>query len=391
MTRGGREAEGRRAVALRAAFSLLAAGFGLVLLRLPLPGLTPALLEAFDAGQLPAAGLAAGMLHAFLLAQLLIEVVAAAVPAFRAERTDDAPGRRRLGLWAIAGAALLCGVDLANADASTEMVLARVGAVAAALGAARWGALYGLFHPLQAWVLWSLLTPMGLELTGQLDHGLPTRLAPGPDPYPTLAYFVLTLVVQSTPLDLKRRGTHFVPLPLSSLVPVVLALALPAVPGIGGAFESPWAQASVAVIVALAVARWGWPSGLHNAPEVFTTARTLTALFIGGMAFIEAARPPDDPYSPLAAVLLAAFVGDLLAEVRFRLRHPNAVCIARWSRVGRLPELYEALDRARIPFTVRHRRQRSLWHVAAPHLEMEVLVAAERAPEAERRLDLLRT
>jgi hypothetical protein len=388
MTRGGRTAEGRRAAAVRAATSLLAAGFGLVLLRLPLPGLPPTLDAAFQDGQLPAAGLAAGMVYAFLVAQVLVEVVAAAVPAFRAER--EAPNRRRLALWAIAGAALLCGLDLASADAPADMVLARVVAVAAALSVARWGAQRGLFHPLQVWVLWSLLTPVGLELTGQLDHGLPTRLALGPDPYPTLAYFVLTLVVQSTPLDLKRRGTHFVPLPLSSLLPVLLALALPAVPGIGGAFESPWAQASVAVILALAVARWGWPSGLHNAPEVFTTARTLTALFIGGMAFIEAARPPDDPYSPLAAVVLAAFVGDLVAEVRFRLRHPNAVCIARWSRVGRLPELYEALDRARIPFTVRHRRQRSLWHVAAPHLEMEVLVAAERAPEAERRLDLLR-
>jgi hypothetical protein len=31
-----------------------------------------------------------------------------------------------------------------------------------------------------------------------------------------------------------------------------------------------------------------------------------------------------------------------------------------------------------------------LWHVAAPHLEMEVLVASERAHEAERRLQALR-
>jgi|GEM_PF-3378303 hypothetical protein len=358
----------------RLALSALATACGVVAARTPLPGLPDEVRSAFERGELADAGLVGGALPAFCLALCAVETFAWLVPGLRAERAEAGFGRARLHLWAHALAAALAATDLARAELPFLLVAARLAAVFGVLRLAQFADERGAFHPVSVWALAMLAPPLTLETLSGFG-------------WSTLGLAGCAWLLHSVPLDGRRRGTAWIPLPTSSLLPAVAALALPAVvtavsPHAPRLFTSPWTVGALAGLGAWATARWGARALVGANADLFTPTRTLSAVLVGALAALEAARGPNDVVSPLFIFALVATASDVGAALRFWRRYPLAARITRIEEAGRLPLLHDALFAARLPCLVRHRRARALWHAAAPHLGMDVYVPSERADEA---------
>jgi len=363
----------------RLVLSALATACGVAAARTPLPGLPDDVRGAFERGELPEAGLVGGTLSALLFTLCAVEAVAWAVPGLRAERAEASFGRARLHLWTHALAAAWAAADLAHAGLPLVLVAARLLTVFGLLRLAQFAAERGAFHPVSAWAAAALAPPLSLDTLRELG-------------WSSLGLAGCAWLLHSVPLDGRRRGTAWVPLPTSSLLPALAALALPAVvdaatPRVTWLFTSPWTVGALAALAAWATARWGAQALTGPRADLFTPARTLSVVLVGTLAALEAARAPKDVVSPLFVFALVAATSDAGAAVHFWMRHPDTTRITRVEDVGRLPLLHDALFAARLPCLVRHRRERALWHAAAPHLEMEVYVPTDRAEEARRLLE----
>ena len=363
----------------RLALSALATACGVAAARTPLPGLPEDLLIAFGRGALPDAGLVGGALPALFVSLCAVEVFAASIPGLRAERAEGGSGRARLLLWTHALAAVLAAGDLARADLPFVMVAARLLAVFGFLRLAQFAAERGAFHPVSAWVLAALAPPLTLDSLHDVG-------------WSTVALAASAWLIQSVPLDGRRRGTAWVPLPTSSLLPALGVLALPATletlaPSVGPMFTSPWTLGALAALVAWPLSHWGARTLIGTNDDLLTPTRTLSAVIVGALAGLEAARAADDAISPFFVLMLVAAIADAASALRFWGRFPDAARVTRVEAVARLPILHDALFAARLPGHVRHRRERALWHAAAPHLGMDVFVPAERAEEARALLE----
>ncbi len=421
----------RRAVVTGAVVGLVAVGS-----RIPLPFVDLGAIQTMSRGGTFPLGLFALGLAPFVSAFVLVEVVALAVPALRGRRHGSFAERAPL-----TRAAWMAGLVLAGIQAYGIVTYLR-----AAPGPFGFPLLVDegwlpLLVTGLTLVAGSALVAFGASVVG--SHGLgngfavliaalpltelPRRLAASTRELPGIAFagfaavvliLVLATVFFAWMLRARVGVVPAVPIPTSGILPFSAAssvLLLPAIltgwfpsmagwagalhPG-GGAFEG--AYVILVLALSLLAARLfcaprpvmaAWSAAGLDAPEQESTVRlalsTANALSVLLLLAIAAAPlglaklglPVALRPALIHLLVVTAVVLDVAAEVRAR-RDGELVAVCPLHRVYAAEPILAALSRAGIRAHFRARHFRSMLHFFGPYAPIEVLVPAERAPQA---------
>ena len=421
----------------RAVVSAACAGIALALTTIVLPGLDLESIGALTAGSGHVGEISLGAIGLLpvVLAFVLVEIVALAVPRWRPLRITGAAGRDRLKLAVLVTALLFAGLQAYGiglfvdslvwygipvaANAALVITVSLVGATGLYVALTWVVDRHGLGNGFSV-ILGAEAAAYFVVHTGQATWN---AVAGGFLSLGALAFLVAGLLGVAWMTGRLVTGRHPGPrslcLPACGTAPLLDTVALAALPVTLGSLgvDTRWAEhllvepgrfdaRTVALIAGLALL-WSWlfnrPGrvaavagvGLAEAKRRVWRAALWSVAFLlvaAGVSSLSAAIGDAGIFAPVfEAMLLAAIATDLHAEWCFRREHGDATSAGRVDRTYALEPVLDSLRTAGVPSLAQSRGHRALLHFFGPHIGVELLVPASRAEVAggiiQKRLD----